>query len=108
MRRALVVASLASLTGCGTDVAPRMTISPHCDRAGHVGVAVGEQRYEPLDDPGTLKRLKAKLGSPDTPLHLQTDTQAELPYRCIGGVIFALQRLGYRKVDFIAEPASKQ
>ncbi|WP_214624947.1 hypothetical protein [Sphingobium nicotianae] len=68
-----------------------------------MGVQIDGQRYEPLDDPATLKRLNAKLGSLDTPLHVQADTRSDLPYRCIGGTIFTLQRMGYRRIGFIAE-----
>ena len=35
-------------------------------------------------------------------VHVRGDRRTE--YRCIGGVIFAMQRAGYQKVGFISEP----
>lgn len=35
-------------------------------------------------------------------VHVRGDKNTE--YRCIGGVIFAMQRAGYQKVGFISEP----
>jgi hypothetical protein len=28
----------------------------------------------------------------------------DIPYRCIGGLIFELQRAGFRRIGFVAEP----
>ncbi len=104
MRRALVAASLASLSGCGNGAVSPRTIFPYCDETGKAGVQIDGQRYETLDDPVTLKLLAARLGPANTPIHLRTDAQPDLPYRCIGGTIFLLQRMGYRRIEFIAEP----
>ncbi|HYI49174.1 MAG TPA: hypothetical protein VEX35_11995 [Allosphingosinicella sp.] len=35
--------------------------------------------------------------------HIRGDPQT--PYRCVGGVIFELQRAGFRQIGFISEPA---
>lgn len=35
-------------------------------------------------------------------VHIRGDADAE--YRCVGGVIFTMQRAGYQKIGFISEP----
>jgi hypothetical protein len=38
--------------------------------------------------------------------HIDSNME-ETPYRCLGGVIYTLQRAGFRDVGFIAEPPKK-
>jgi biopolymer transport protein ExbD len=50
-----------------------------------------------------VDRLKAAGAPVELPeVHIRGDADAE--YRCIGGVIFTMQRAGYQKVGFISEP----
>ena len=50
-----------------------------------------------------VDRLKAAGAPIELPeVHIRGDADAE--YRCIGGVIFTMQRAGYQKVGFISEP----
>ena len=50
-----------------------------------------------------VDRLKASGAAIELPeVHIRGDADAE--YRCIGGVIFTMQRAGYQKVGFISEP----
>ena len=50
-----------------------------------------------------IKRLKAAGAAIELPeVHIRGDKDAE--YRCVGGVIFTIQRAGYQKVGFLSEP----
>lgn len=50
-----------------------------------------------------VERLKAKGGPIELPeVHIRGDADAE--YRCVGGVIFTMQRAGYQKIGFLSEP----
>ncbi|MDO9489488.1 MAG: biopolymer transporter ExbD [Sphingomonadaceae bacterium] len=52
-----------------------------------------------------VDRLKAAGAPIELPeVHIRGDADAE--YRCIGGVIFTMQRSGYQKVGFISEPVA--
>ncbi len=42
----------------------------------------------------------AKIELPE--VHVRGD--ANMPYKCIGGVIYAMQQAGYQKIGFISEP----
>ncbi len=47
-----------------------------------------------------LKAAGAKMELPE--VHIRGDKDSE--YRCVGGVIFTMQRAGYQKVGFLSEP----
>lgn len=50
-----------------------------------------------------VARMKAAGGALTLPeVHIRGDGDAE--YRCVGGVIFTMQRAGYQKIGFISEP----
>jgi biopolymer transport protein ExbD len=50
-----------------------------------------------------VEKQKAKGVPIELPeVHIRGDADAE--YRCIGGVIFTMQRAGYQKIGFISEP----
>jgi biopolymer transport protein ExbD len=52
---------------------------------------------------GEIDRLKASGAPIELPeVHIRGDADAE--YRCVGGVIFTMQRAGYQKIGFISEP----
>ncbi len=46
------------------------------------------------------KAAGAKIELPE--VHIRGDANTE--YRCVGGVIFAMQRAGYQKIGFISQP----
>lgn len=46
------------------------------------------------------KAAGAKIELPE--VHIRGDANTE--YRCIGGVVFAMQRAGYQKIGFISQP----
>jgi biopolymer transport protein ExbD len=51
----------------------------------------------------SIDKLKASGAPIELPeVHIRGDANAE--YRCIGGVIFTMQRAGYQKIGFISEP----
>ena len=50
-----------------------------------------------------VEKQKAKGAPIELPeVHIRGDADAE--YRCVGGVIFTMQRAGYQKIGFISEP----
>lgn len=50
-----------------------------------------------------VEKQKAKGVPVELPeVHIRGDGDAE--YRCVGGVIFTMQRAGYQKIGFISEP----
>ncbi|QMW24094.1 ExbD/TolR family protein [Sandaracinobacteroides saxicola] len=53
-----------------------------------------------LKEVDRLKAAGAKIELPE--VHIRADSDTE--YRCVGGVIFAMQRAGYQKIGFISEP----
>ncbi|WP_298400000.1 hypothetical protein [Sphingobium sp.] len=58
-----------------------------------------------MTDKAALDAALSSDENPRPPVHLLGDT--DTPYRCTGGLIYALQRKGYNKIGFISEkPAS--
>jgi len=50
-----------------------------------------------------IERQKAKGLKLELPeVHIRGD--ANMEYRCVGGVIFTMQRAGFQKIGFISEP----
>ena len=50
-----------------------------------------------------IKRQEALGGKIELPeVHIRGDK--DVAYRCVGGVVFTMQRAGFRKVGFISEP----
>lgn len=56
--------------------------------------------------PKTIEELDATLSSlvPNRKADLRLRGFDNMPYRCIGGIIFNLQRLGYKTIGFDVEP----
>jgi biopolymer transport protein ExbD len=83
-----------------------ISVDRNCD------VFWGLQRIEnnaQLLDKGTaelvreIDRQKAAGAGIELPeVHIRGDANTE--YRCVGGVIFTMQRAGYQKIGFISEP----
>ena len=46
------------------------------------------------------KAADAKIELPE--VHVRGDTN--MPYKCMGGVIYAMQQAGYQKIAFVSEP----
>ena len=52
---------------------------------------------------GELDRQKAAGAKQELPeVHIRGD--ANMEYRCVGGVIYTMQRAGFQKIGFISEP----
>jgi biopolymer transport protein ExbD len=52
-----------------------------------------------------IARQEAKGGKIELPeVHVRGDKDME--YRCVGGVIYTMQRAGFLKIGFISEPAA--
>ncbi len=52
---------------------------------------------------GEIARQKAAGSKQELPeVHIRGD--ANMEYRCVGGVIYTLQRAGFQKIGFISEP----
>ncbi len=50
-----------------------------------------------------IKRQESVGAKPELPeVHIRGDSNTE--YRCVGGVIYTLQRAGFQKIGFISEP----
>lgn len=50
-----------------------------------------------------IKRQQAIGAKPELPeVHIRGDKNTE--YRCVGGVIYTIQRAGFQKIGFISEP----
>ncbi len=52
-----------------------------------------------------VEELQSRLAGVDRRREVHITGIGNTPYRCIGGVIFALQRLGFHRIGFISEPA---
>lgn len=64
-------------------------------------VRIEGHRYEVSDDNWQLGRHLQHLKRQDRDLRLEFSTN--VPYRCVGGLIFLAQRLGLR-IGFVSEP----
>lgn len=98
--RAFGLLFTATLSGCaGATPPPPITIAVAVDTAGQCVVAVDGER---LTDEHLLARLRARHRKQEVQL---TGLDLNLPYRCIGGVIYTLQRARVSmKMGFVAEP----
>jgi hypothetical protein len=78
-------------------------ISVACDsRNKHVSVTVAGRHIDNIrSDQGERALTKAL---PDRGRMITVTNSVDTPYRCIGSLIYLLQRLGYLRVGFISEP----
>lgn len=87
------------LAACASNHAPPALIlevkSPTPDQCRVVANGV-EKR---LND--VIAHVAPKLRAA-TPVHL--NATMNVPYRCVGSVIYQIQKAGFRKIGFIAEP----
>lgn len=80
-----------------------LRVKPHCGLDGSLDwVSVGNRKVEMRKGSDNLDALKAALDGRVEAVQVAADLKT--PYRCIGGLIFSLQRLGVSKVGFIAQP----
>lgn len=97
---------VAALTGCekSHDERPMLRLSAVPGVEGNCLATIGGKSFDPQDP----KALEAALAPyADTKSDVRIIGSGNVPYRCIGGVIYTMQRQGYKKVGFIAEPTSQ-
>jgi len=100
MKAALRIALLGAgmLAGCATPRVMTVTSSGMGTAAAPCVVAVGGRRI-PLDEFAAFARRWYGREA-----HLNADIQT--PYRCLGRIIYELQRAGFHRIGFISEPAA--
>jgi biopolymer transport protein ExbD len=76
-----------------------------CDpKKGPRSVTINGQRIDWSGDDATMTGINNVIGHAERPVRINAPT--ETSYRCIGGVIFSLQRAGVSKIDFLPTPRS--
>lgn len=63
------------------------------------------RHYNLPEDNGRLERRLERLEGQNR--SVQLDATTEVPYRCVGAIVLAAQRLGLR-IGIISEPAAKR
>jgi biopolymer transport protein ExbD len=101
--------TLPTVTNLPTTTKPEnvlLSVDANCDT--YWGQQKIETKQELLDRgvaalKAEIKRQEAKGGKIELPeVHIRGDKDME--YRCVGGVIFTMQRAGFLKIGFISEP----
>jgi biopolymer transport protein ExbD len=105
--------TLPTVTNLPTTTKPEnllLSVDANCD------VFVGQNKVETKqelldfgvkflkDDIARQEKLGSKIELPE--VHIRGDKDME--YRCVGGVIYTMQRAGFLKIGFISEPAAGQ
>ncbi len=102
--------TLPTVTNLPTTTKPEnvlLSVDTNCDT--YWGQTKIESKQELLDRgvaalKAEIKRQEAKGGKIELPeVHIRGDKDME--YRCVGGVIFTMQRAGFLKIGFISTPA---
>jgi hypothetical protein len=101
----LVMAAAAAAATRGRPA--ELVVTPHCDgqQGALSSVTIGEAKLPWSNDEEDLARMKAALG--ERPRKVRILGEVNTPYRCIGGLIFALQRLGVSRLDFVTDARPK-
>ncbi len=99
MRPAAIVFGLALLAGCGQPPAAAVPVAEVHVRGGHDGAPcvteAGGRRIATAELPALARNWRGR----EAMMVFDVNT----PYRCVGGVIYELQRAGVR-IGFVAEP----
>jgi biopolymer transport protein ExbD len=103
--------TLPTVTNLPTTTKPEnvlLSVDANCDT--YWGQTKMESKQELLDRgvaalKAEIARQEAKGGKIELPeVHVRGDKDME--YRCVGGVIYTMQRAGFVKIGFISEPAA--
>lgn len=70
---------------------------------GSCQARIGDQIFPATEDEIAV-RLPKIVPNRKSPLRFGAGAYADVPYRCVGGMLFSLQRLGYLSITFTAEP----
>ena len=106
-----VPVKLPTVTNLPTTTKPEnvlLSVDGNCDT--YWGQTKVESKQELLDRgvaalKAEIKRQEAKGGKIELPeVHIRGDKDME--YRCVGGVIYTMQRAGFVKIGFISEPVA--
>jgi biopolymer transport protein ExbD len=84
-----------------------LKVRPLCGADGALkSIWIGNKLVEL--NPGSLEpeQIRAAIGEGRPAIHLIADI--DVPYRCIGGLIFAFQRAGVASMGFVAQPSLKE
>lgn len=104
---------LPTVTNIPTTTKPEnvsLSVDANCDT--YWGQTRVESKQELLDRgvkalKDEIARQEAAGGKIELPeVHIRGD--ANMEYRCVGGVIFTMQRAGFLKIGFISEPVAGQ
>jgi biopolymer transport protein ExbD len=88
---------LGLLCGCASDGPPvRIRVSGN-GVAAPCAAEIGGRRIDPESLTGLARRWRGR--------EAQVTGSIDTPYRCVGHVIYALQRAGFTRIGFIIEPA---
>jgi biopolymer transport protein ExbD len=105
--------TLPTVTNIPTETKPEnvlLSVDANCDT--YWGQTLVESKQELLDRgvkalKDEIARQEAAGGKIELPeVHIRGDKDME--YRCVGGVIFTMQRAGFLKIGFISEPVAGQ
>lgn len=103
MHRLIVIFATILLLDSPTFAGTRQSVTINISHSGddHCSATIGGRVLDPKDE-NALKTILAPYDLRKVEVHLIGDI--DTPYRCIGGVIYALQRAGVAKIGFISEP----
>jgi biopolymer transport protein ExbD len=106
--RRLGALTLLLAFGAPTHAAEPVSITPACDPNGNLigltmdGKTIDLPKADNLDR-ATRDYLRKAVGA-EQKRGVRIEGNGDMPYRCIGGLIFTLQRAGIARISFIAEP----
>ncbi|HEY1126040.1 MAG TPA: biopolymer transporter ExbD [Sphingobium sp.] len=101
----LAMIATGGSTACHGREHDPIEVTIDCDpEKGPNSVTIDGQRIDWSSDDATMAGISKAIGHVNRPVRIKAST--ETPYRCIGGVIFSLQRAGVSKIDFVTTPAS--
>lgn len=101
-----IIAILPILVGCSTTQTKRkaVTLLMGSGSDGRCIATVEGKSFDPTDQAA----LEAALSSyEDQNVTFRVNGSTDVPYRCIGGAVYTLQRSGHSKIGFISEPEPK-
>ena len=106
-----VALTLPTVTNLPTTTKPEnvlLSVDTHCDTYwGQIKVETKQELLDRgvkalKDEIARQEKAGAKIELPE--VHIRGDKDME--FRCVGGVIFTMQRAGFLKIGFISEPVA--
>ncbi|WP_374942911.1 hypothetical protein [Sphingomonas sp.] len=85
----------------------KVRVAITCSPEGKLAtIQVGSAPARTMDEQSYEQVIKQALPNRRATIVLVNDV--DTPYRCVGGFIYTLQRLGYRHIGFVSEPPPAQ